>query len=275
MKKLVVALALTAAAGQAGAAVVQANTGNGDLFLTAWDPVANMSYSRDLGVTLSSFLSSATPAAGLTDVFAGDSLFQSSFANSIASNIHWNIAAGDDLLPAGGSATTPGDLKILSTSTVTPGTGFKFTNGFMTTGANNVNNFQGYQVTDPTPAGTGCGTNPSCVITNPADPGFGGNTTWSSSLGGTSATLSNASTGFGSSLYFYYITGSGGSTISSATETAFKNATGDGMWSLASNGTATYTIPGAVSAVPIPAAVWLFGSGLLGLVGISRRKRSA
>jgi hypothetical protein len=30
----------------------------------------------------------------------------------------------------------------------------------------------------------------------------------------------------------------------------------------------------AVSAVPIPAAVWLFGSGLLGLVGFSRRKQS-
>lgn len=29
-----------------------------------------------------------------------------------------------------------------------------------------------------------------------------------------------------------------------------------------------------VGAVPIPAAVWLFGSGLLGLVGIARRKRS-
>ena len=28
----------------------------------------------------------------------------------------------------------------------------------------------------------------------------------------------------------------------------------------------------AVSAVPVPAAVWLFGSGLLGLVGIARRK---
>jgi hypothetical protein len=28
-----------------------------------------------------------------------------------------------------------------------------------------------------------------------------------------------------------------------------------------------------VSAVPIPAAVWLFGSGLLGLVGVARRKR--
>lgn len=29
------------------------------------------------------------------------------------------------------------------------------------------------------------------------------------------------------------------------------------------------------TAVPVPAAVWLFGSGLLGLIGISRRKKSA
>jgi hypothetical protein len=28
-----------------------------------------------------------------------------------------------------------------------------------------------------------------------------------------------------------------------------------------------------VSAVPVPAAVWLFGSSLLGLVGIARRKK--
>ena len=31
---------------------------------------------------------------------------------------------------------------------------------------------------------------------------------------------------------------------------------------------------GDVSAVPVPAAVWLFGSGLLGLVGISKRKKT-
>ena len=31
---------------------------------------------------------------------------------------------------------------------------------------------------------------------------------------------------------------------------------------------------GTVSAVPIPAAAWLFGSGLLGLVGIARRKKA-
>ena len=34
------------------------------------------------------------------------------------------------------------------------------------------------------------------------------------------------------------------------------------------------TISADVSAVPVPAAVWLFGSGLLGLVGVARRKKA-
>jgi hypothetical protein len=29
------------------------------------------------------------------------------------------------------------------------------------------------------------------------------------------------------------------------------------------------------TAIPVPAAIWLFGSGLLGLVGIARRKRGS
>ncbi len=31
--------------------------------------------------------------------------------------------------------------------------------------------------------------------------------------------------------------------------------------------------PGDASAVPIPATVWLFGSGLIGLIGWARRKQ--
>jgi len=34
-------------------------------------------------------------------------------------------------------------------------------------------------------------------------------------------------------------------------------------------------IVGTPSQIPVPAAVWLFGSGLLGLVGVARRKKSA
>ena len=35
------------------------------------------------------------------------------------------------------------------------------------------------------------------------------------------------------------------------------------------------TFQGTVQAVPIPAAVWLFGSGLVGLVGVARRRKAA
>ena len=35
------------------------------------------------------------------------------------------------------------------------------------------------------------------------------------------------------------------------------------------------TFGGTATVVPVPAAVWLLGSGLLGLVGVARRKKAA
>ena len=40
-------------------------------------------------------------------------------------------------------------------------------------------------------------------------------------------------------------------------------------------GTATCTAGCAPAAVPVPAAVWLFGSGLVGLAGVARRRKAA
>ena len=37
-------------------------------------------------------------------------------------------------------------------------------------------------------------------------------------------------------------------------------------------GVVSYNAASAVSAVPVPAAVWLFGSGLMGMVGVARRR---
>lgn len=52
-----------------------------------------------------------------------------------------------------------------------------------------------------------------------------------------------------------------------------------GTVSLSANGTLTIagnsTGGGGTAPVPLPPAVWLFGSGLLGLVGVSRRRKSA
>ncbi|MCK4823198.1 VPLPA-CTERM sorting domain-containing protein [bacterium] len=33
------------------------------------------------------------------------------------------------------------------------------------------------------------------------------------------------------------------------------------------------TIPEGVAPVPVPAAVWLFGSGLIGLIGMAKRSK--
>jgi hypothetical protein len=43
---------------------------------------------------------------------------------------------------------------------------------------------------------------------------------------------------------------------------------------LSASGDLVYTVPGS-TAVPLPAAIWLLGSGLLGLAGVGRRKTLA
>jgi hypothetical protein len=57
--------------------------------------------------------------------------------------------------------------------------------------------------------------------------------------------------------------------------TPYANATGDGFFYLSSSGDLSYNVPTTVSAVPLPAAVWLFASGLAGLGAIGRRRRTA
>jgi hypothetical protein len=77
------------------------------------------------------------------------------------------------------------------------------------------------------------------------------------SLGGTSAII--GSTSFGEDKGDMRECLNNGCTIQ---DTDFGKISGSpGSWS--------------TSAVPVPAAVWLFGSGLLGLVGMARRKKAA
>jgi hypothetical protein len=47
-----------------------------------------------------------------------------------------------------------------------------------------------------------------------------------------------------------------------------------GFWFLSSAGQLTYNIVAEAAPVPLPAAVWLLGSGLMGLIGVGRRRRA-
>lgn len=48
----------------------------------------------------------------------------------------------------------------------------------------------------------------------------------------------------------------------------------NGFWFLSSTGQLTYNLV-AAAPVPLPAAIWLLGSGLLGLIGVGRRRAAA
>jgi len=49
-----------------------------------------------------------------------------------------------------------------------------------------------------------------------------------------------------------------------------------GFGGISANATAEFTVTahGSITTVPIPPAVWLFGSGLIGLIGLAKRKAS-
>jgi hypothetical protein len=66
----------------------------------------------------------------------------------------------------------------------------------------------------------------------------------------------------------------GSATFTGQTFSTLGISSGSYQWTWGSGATAD-SLTLNVGAVPVPAAVWLFGSGLLGLVGMARRKKVA
>jgi hypothetical protein len=91
--------------------------------------------------------------------------------------------------------------------------------------------------------------------------------------GGQLITNQQFSGAVGTALGFYNITTTSNHV---AHDTAYTNGTStNGFFFLTSNGDLTYNIGTSGTApVPLPPAAWLFGSGLLGMVGIARRRRT-
>lgn len=235
--------------------------GNGELLLVAFDDVRKVSVVQDLGGEYLAMWDNRTNGS-FTQDFALDPLFASTFAASSAENIQWSVYANNY-----GYADFAGYNEPA-----------RFSQGFMVTSNSSnvtidrsIGNDISHQNWNPVLS----------INTNGALPGDG-----DFSVNG--AFAGDASNGLYAGSQAFYGTDLGASvvfnTTAISTETMF-------FWALLTSQESNGALAGSdnligsfsldlandnlhYSAVPVPAAVWLLASGLLGLGAVSRRRKA-
>ncbi len=247
--KSLLAVAILATAGSAQATLLN----DGDAYLQVYDVTNAQTYDLNLaavaGLTLSAL---KTDTSVITINLANDSTWTAFKATLDTPNAVWGVG---DSIKTDYQATSTG-----TGATITTGTAYN-------SAATGVELLEGRVNSNP-----GFATSNSIVIADAvADQGGwaiapGSSATFDNLFGGNST--ANAGIAFGATGNFYDITGT--TTGSGIHKTFTENKLDLGTFSLSGN-TLTFT-PVAASAVPVPAAVWMFGTGLLGLLGLNRRK---
>jgi len=274
LKMIAVAVAMVSAAGAANAALTgpDASTGS-SLALVAFNDVTKAWYIRDLGVTLNSFLPSSvttlagdegvtgdkTPAAGLsitksTSGYANfaDASFSSWVTTQGASNVRWMISASDNYSDSGDLS----QARMLTTSA----------NASQTASNGQLDNY----VSSGSAGGLVDLFGDTSLSLTGTDPISAFNTNFGLGAGGL-ATLDSAA-----NLFYFARSSYIGNSTTAATKTQFGNADQYASFTLAANGDLSYSLAQQTqSAVPVPAAAWLLGSGLMAMGGVIRRRKAA
>ena len=282
--KIAVTLALagtalaSAAAGAANLITNPPATGGSDLILFVSDLTAGKFFIQDLANPLDTIYSKAqvttdgvlstqghfnSPTAGVAGPDAALASFLSGLNGGTGpgtDTVDYSFIAGDHLT----HNQNLGSQRFLFTSTLdlsggTPyGNSTAFSNANVNTAATNLSSFVTW-------------INSNCLTGNTCASGWGDSTALGTTSGGKGAPNSWISASFGNGAAL----GTASTMYMAATNGAGNAALGNtylgGMLDVMANGNITVTN----SAVPVPAAVWLFGSGLLGLLGIGRRRVAA
>jgi hypothetical protein len=277
--KTAIALAGAALVGGTAQAQIVTNTplsaGGSDLELFVTDFTTNTYFVQDLGNPLNSIYSkSQVQTDGVltsdgqfslpSSINGSDALLAGFLSGKSSDNVQYSILAADHTntgVTLGAQRGLLSSLQDLTGGNPIGSQSPNFTNANVSTFSNNVSTFTKF-------INNNYGSSNTSTLSGWGDTSAEGITSDGklAPISWISQSLSNgAAIGTAQKLYMFATNGSGLSGLA--------NVYVGGTIDISSAGVISYTAP--TSPVPLPAAVWLLGSGLLGLIGVGRRRSVA
>lgn len=236
-------------------------------------------YVLDTGISLNSIMptgslaaagsntSLSTAIAGINQSITASSTLQAFLAANPAASDGWTIEGSQYSGVSPTASATNANTKVVGAAKVVFSSGNNASNIAQATLANLqaiANGMQG-DLTQPTDA---LGLSPLLTKTEASS---GASYTASAATKYTLFSLSDLQALGTSAISLYGFTGN----VATGQPAAGVQSYLLGTVALAANGLLTLKGNGTTPPVPLPAAVWLFGSGLMGLVGVSRRRKAS
>jgi len=272
--KLGVAAALALGYATANASVALPSSGSTDLILFVQDVTTGESYAGDTGISINTVL----PSSSLLGYGGSTSVAASNFPATLPANfsvgptanltaflgtthtgddVEWSVQAAQYPSASNVTSNTPiGNTKYITTYAGDPGDFSGLIPANLAAWGNGFNN-------DMIKLNTNLGSASSVYGASAASAGLWDVANSSAIVTWYSNGVDTEGVQLGGSVSLYGLTGNNGTVVPVQLYDLSDNLT------LKADGTLT---TGTASPVPVPAALWLFGSGVLGLAGVGRRK---